>query len=162
MKNNDKQMQLVEKVGISLEESIKLSPLASRIYSLLILSSYDGLTFEEIRLLMQASKSSISVNINLLLKLDYITSYTKPGDRKRYFRLSKYSSLVSLEVYLKDIVKEVELIDEINCFNKEHHVEKYIDEISLGEIFHNYLLNKQQLVEDTIEKIKYFRNKEKK
>ena len=43
------QARLIEKLGLEIEERMTLSPLASRIYALLILSPYDGLTFEEIK-----------------------------------------------------------------------------------------------------------------
>ena len=157
----EEQMQLVEELGMLLEKNIKLSPLASRIYSLLILSSSEGLTFEEIRILIQASKSSISVNINVLLQLDYINYYTKTGNRKRYFRLAKYSSLVSLNSHCQDISDEIQLIVTINIYNKKYHLQKYTDEVSLGEILHEYLIKKQNLVEETIKKILVFSDLEK-
>lgn len=156
----EEQMQLVEKIGVRLEESLKLSPLASRIYALLILSNYEGLTFEEIRNFIQASKSSMSININVLLQLDYISFYTKTGNRKRYFKLAKYSSLVSLQSYLQDINKEMDIINEINNYNEKFHAEKYTNDVSFGNIIQNYLLKKQKLVEETISEILTFRDKE--
>lgn len=161
MTKKKEQEQLIEKIGVGIEERLNLSPLASRIYALLILSSYDGYTFEEIREIIQASKSSTSVNINVLTQLDYITYYTKPGDRKRYFKLAKYASLISLEVYHQAIEKEMELIQEVNAYNKKHHLEKFTDEQSLGSVFQDYLIEKQQLVERTIAKMKSFRESEK-
>lgn len=160
MSQQQEQIKLIEKIGLGVEEHLKLSPLASRIYALLMLTSYKGLTFEEIRELIKASKSSTSVNINLLTQLDYITFYTKPGDRKRYFKLAKYSSLLSLEVYHQTIFKEIEIIEEINNYNKKFHPEKFINEQSLGHIFKDYLLEKQQLVNRTIEKMRNFRENE--
>ena len=161
MPKNNEQMQLVEKYGIKLEESLKLSPLAARIYTILILSSDEGLTFDEIKTIIKASKSSISININVLLQLDYINFYTKTGDRKRYFKISKYSSLTTLEYYLQEINKEIELIKEINSYNKKYHLDKYTNDVSLGEIFENYLQKKQKLVEETVKEMIDFRNQEK-
>ena len=157
----EEQIQLIEELGLQLEETIKLSPLASRIYSLLILSSNDGLTFEEIRSIVPASKSSISVNINLLLQLDYISFYTKTGNRKRYFRLAKYFSLVTLKSDFEDISNEVLLIDKINNYNNKYHIEKYSYEISLGNILQDYLVKKQNLIQETIKKINDFSTVEK-
>lgn len=157
----EEQIQLIEELGVLVEESIKLSPLASRIYSLLILSSNDGLTFEEIRTIVDASKSSISVNINLLLQLDYITFYTKTGNRKRYFKLAKYFSLVTLNADFHDISNEIDLIRKINNYNSKYHIDKYTNEISLGEILQDYLIQKQNLVQETIKKINDFNSVEK-
>lgn len=161
MSQKEEQEQLIEKIGLGIEERLNLSPLASRIYALLVLSSYDGLTFEEIREVIQASKSSTSVNINVLTQLDYVTFYTKPGDRKRYFKLAKYSSLISLEAYLQAIDNEMEILGNINAYNKKYFPEKFTNEQSLGDIFQNYLEEKQHLVVRTIEKMKSFRKSEK-
>lgn len=160
MSREKEQALLVEQIGQSFEEGLKLSPLAARIYALLILSSYEGLTFETIREVIQASKSSTSVNINILSQLEYITFYTKPGDRKRYFKLAKYSALISLEILQQKIEKEMDVIEHINNFNKKYHPEKFTNEKSLGVIFQNYLIAKQKLVDDTIEKMRNFRDNE--
>lgn len=155
------QEQLIEEIGLGIEDQLNLSPLASRIYALVILSSDEGLTFEEIRATIMSSKSSTSVNINVLLQLDYIIFYTKPGDRRRYFKLAKYSSLILLEVYLQAIEKEKEMIERINSYNENYYPEKFSNEESLGQIFQSYLISKQQLVEETILKMKNFRSSEK-
>lgn len=161
MFKSKEQAKLIEKLGVGLEELLSLSPLASRIYALLILSSYEGLTFEEIKDVIQASKSSISVNINVLIQLSFINFYTKPGDRKRYFKLAKYSQITSLEMYLQAINLEMSMIERVNKFNKTYHPEKFIEEQSIGKIFQEYLLEKQQLVDRTIIKMKNFREGEK-
>ncbi|WP_194852293.1 GbsR/MarR family transcriptional regulator [Nonlabens antarcticus] len=160
MTENNEKLQLVEEIGVGIEERLKLSPLASRIYALLILSSYDGITFDEIKEAIQASKSSTSVNINVLHQLDYISFYTKPGDRKRYFRLAKYSQIQSLEMYVQDIDKEMSMIKRINAYNKKYHKEKFNNEESVGKIFQQYLIDKQKLVEATVLKMKRFRESE--
>ncbi|MFC4689903.1 GbsR/MarR family transcriptional regulator [Dokdonia genika] len=154
------QAQLIEQIGIGIEERLKLSPLASRIYALLILSSVDGLTFEEIRETIKASKSSTSVNINVLTQLNYITFYTKPGDRKRYFKLAKYAQLTSLEAELQKIDLEMSMVSNINGYNQKYYPEKFTNEASVGSIFHTYLLKKQELLEDVIKEMQRFRESE--
>ncbi|QHI39290.1 hypothetical protein IMCC3317_47000 [Kordia antarctica] len=161
MSHKKEKEQLIETIGLAIEEQLNLSPLASRIYALLILSSYDGLTFEEIREVIQASKSSTSVNVNVLSQLNYVTFYTKPGDRKRYFKLAKYSSLISLEAYHNTINKEMDMVGRINSYNKKYFPEKFINEESLGHIFQEYLVEKEQLVARTIDKMRHFRESEK-
>ncbi len=154
------QKDLIEEIGLGIEDRLNLSPLASRIYALLILSSYDGLTFDEIKEGIQASKSAASVNINVLSQLDYISYYTKPGIRKRFFKLSKYSQLLSLEMYDQSIDKEMQMLERINLFNKAYHPEKFTNEKTLGHIYQDYLVEKQKLVQTTIDKIKRFRESE--
>ena len=149
--------QLVEQIGLDLEDRLRLSPLAARIFTLLILSSYEGLSFDEIRESIMASKSATSVNINVLLQLDYIVSYTNPGERKRYFKLAKYSQVVSLEAELQRIEKEKAMVQKINAYNKKYHSDKFIDENTVGNIFQEYLIEKQALLKNTIKGMKNFR-----
>ncbi|AFL80281.1 hypothetical protein Aeqsu_0774 [Aequorivita sublithincola DSM 14238] len=161
MSQQNEQIQLIERIGMGIEERLRLSPLASRIYTLLILSSYEGLTFDEIREKVKASKSATSVNINLLLQLDYVASYTKPGDRKRYFKLAKDSQVISLEAELQRIDIEMGMVAEINTYNKKYHPEKFVDEKTLGNIVQEYLVEKQKLLEAIIIRMKHFRESEK-
>lgn len=155
------QDQLIEQIGIGIAEKLGISPLAARIYALLILSSYDGLSFDEIKERIKASKSSTSINIKALSQLGYIKFHTITGERKRYFTIAKYATLITLESYQKGIIFEQDILETINTYNKKYHPEKFTNEESIGLIFQEYLLEKQQLVERTIEKMKQFRANEK-
>lgn len=152
MELGKKKKQLIEEIGLWLEERLKISPLAARIYALLTLSNYDGLTFEEIRNTIKASKSSTSINMNTLTQLGYVDFYTKPGERKRYFKIAKYYQLQSLELYLQSLEKEMALVKKINDYNQEHHPEKFTNKKSLGAISQNYLKNFHKLIKETINK----------
>ncbi|MBO3098599.1 GbsR/MarR family transcriptional regulator [Gelidibacter pelagius] len=147
-------LKLIEEIGLRLETRLQIAPLAARIYALLTLSSYDGLTFEEIREIIGSSKSSTSVNLNVLTQLKHIEYYTKSGDRKRYFRVTKYFQLTTLEAYLESLDNEMTLVEKINAYNKVHFPEKFTNEKSLGDITTDYLRKMQALVAITIEKIK--------
>lgn len=154
MSSLEEKQSLIEEIGIRLEKRLQISPLASRIYALLTLSSYDGLTFEEIKDAIGSSKSSTSVNINVLIQLKHIEYYTKSGDRKRYFRVAKYFQLTTLELYYQSLENEFNLVEKINHYNKLHHPEKFTDEKSVGDITQDYLKKMQTLVTTTIDKIK--------
>lgn len=156
-KVSKKQKELIEEIGLGIEGRLGLSPLAARIYALLTLSSYDGLTFEEIREIIGSSKSSTSVNLNILTQLQYVAYHTKPGDRKRYFKVSKYFQLKSLEHFHQSLKNEIALVDKITAFNKTHYPEKFVDEKSLGKIMQGYFREQQKLVKSTIKKISTFR-----
>ena len=85
VKLTDKQLELVERAGLMMESS-GLQPAASRILGLLIVSDKIELTFDEIRQMLNLSKSATSNALNLLLTIRKVEFITKPGDRKRYFR----------------------------------------------------------------------------
>lgn len=159
MSNEIEQLkQLVEETGLVIENRLSISPLAARIYALLILSSLDGLTFDEIRAVIEASKSSTSVNVNVLIQLGYIEYYTKPGDRKRYFKIAKYFQLVSLEKYQKAIESDIQIVEKINAYNKDSHPEKWVELKPLVNSTQDYLKKLQDLVRETVEKIDKINN----
>ncbi len=83
---NKKQQELIERIGIFFEHQ-GLPPAVARISGLLLISDRVELTFEEIYTTLNLSKSAASNAINILLKAHRLEYITKPGDRKRYFKL---------------------------------------------------------------------------
>ena len=145
--------KLIEEIGLRLETTLHIAPLASRIYALLTVSSYEGLTFEEIREIIGSSKSSTSVNLNVLTQLKHIDYYTKSGDRKRYFKIAKYFQVSALEAHHQSLDNQIKLVEKINNYNKIHYPEKFKNEESMGDITKDYLRKMQDLVAITIKKI---------
>lgn len=160
MELSQEKKQLIEDLGILLEERANLSPLASRIYALLILSSYDGMSFDSIVNTMQASKSSVSSNINVLLQLHYIDYHTKPGDRKRYFKTSQFYIKNTMEQQVHLLEKELKIVQKVNHFNKDYNPEKFKNEKSLGLLFQEYLENQKKEISQKLKEINQFENQE--
>ncbi len=160
MKATEEQKQLIEEIGVVNETNLGLSPLAARIYALLITSSYDGLTFDEIREFIGASKSSVSVNLNVLTQLKYIEYYTKSGDRKRYFKVAKYFQIQALQRQLEALDVQIRLLDKINSFNKTNHPGKFKDEKSFGILMQEYLRAHQRLIDSTVDSMSSFRSED--
>ncbi len=154
MSISKKKEELIEEIGLRLEIGLHLAPLAARIYALLTLSSYEGLSFEEIRELIGSSKSSTSVNLKILTQLKHIDFYTKKGDRKRYFKIAKYFQLSSLEAHYQSLENELKLVEKINTYNKVHYPDKFSNEESVGDITTDYLRKMQELVTISMNKIK--------
>tara|TARA_R110002167_G_scaffold33327_5_gene107069 strand:+ start:573 stop:1073 length:501 start_codon:yes stop_codon:yes gene_type:complete len=150
---SDEKRKLIEEVGLHFETYKKLPPLAARIYAIMVLSSEEGYSFEEIMQITQASKSSVSTNINLLQQLNYIEYYTKPGDRKRYFKGANSYLRSTLEGHLQSLEKELAVISKINTFNKRQNPQKFIANRSIGLIFQDYLISQRENLINTIEKI---------
>lgn len=148
-----KKQKLIEEIGLRLETRLHIAPLAARIYALLTLSSSEGLTFEEIREIIGSSKSSTSVNLNVLKQLKHIDYYTKSGDRKRYFKIAKYFQITTLEAQHQSLENEINLVDKINAYNQIHHPGKFKNEESLGDVTKEYLRKMQNLVKVTLDKI---------
>ncbi|AFL80289.1 hypothetical protein Aeqsu_0783 [Aequorivita sublithincola DSM 14238] len=132
---------LIEEIGLVIEERADLPPLAARIYATLILASDDGLTFEDITEMHQASKSAASNNLNVLFKLEYVAYFTKPGERKRYLKASKFYVKTAIEKYSELFEKEVRVVGKINEFNRKYNPEKFKNERSEGILYQEYLTN---------------------
>jgi len=101
--------QLREDLGLFFEQQQNLPPLAGRLYAVLVLSASQGVTFDELVEELQASKSSVSSNLNLLLNLKIIDYFTVCGDRKRYFKTSDLHILRSIERKIGDWNRELSL-----------------------------------------------------
>jgi DNA-binding transcriptional regulator GbsR (MarR family) len=103
-------LELIEIFGIHFESLFNIAPLAARILGLLIIDGCkSGLTFETLVEKLSASKSSISTNLNLLLKMEKIYYFTIAGDRKKYFkaaplseRLLNYKKMLNSEKFVID------------------------------------------------------------
>jgi len=82
----DKQQQ-VEKMGIFFEK-LGYSPMAGRVFALLLVAEPPYMDFYAIQEFMKASKSSISNALKILTTHGIVNYITFSGDRKRYFRIN--------------------------------------------------------------------------
>jgi DNA-binding transcriptional regulator GbsR (MarR family) len=110
--------ELKEMYGVHFEKLYNIPPLAARILGTLIIDGCKaGLTFEALVENLNASKSSISTNLNLLLKMDKITYFTISGDRKKYFKAADLSK--RLENYLKLIDSEMAIVNRMINYREQ-------------------------------------------
>ncbi len=145
--------KLIEEIGILFEQTHDLTPLSARINVMLILSPNEGHTFEDITQITGASKSSVSTQLNMLLQLNRAEYFTKPGDRKRYFRASKQYLTMRLKDHLTKINSELELIEKLSSYNKQHNPEKYNRHLEFTNHFREYLEAQRQNLETAIAKM---------
>ncbi len=109
---------LIEMFGVHFESLYHLPPLSSRILGVLILDCCRrGLTFEALVERMNASKSSVSTNLNLLLKSNMIAYYTLPGDRKKYYKPAPFSE--RLTNYLKIVDYEKQVLNRLLAYREQ-------------------------------------------
>lgn len=144
--------ELIEMFGIHFERFHNLPPLASRIFATLILDCCNrGITFEDLVEQMGASKSSVSTNLNLLLKLGKITYYTIPQDRKKYFKPSQFSERFSN--YMKMIEFEKVILDRMLAYREKTAAciaEK--GDLEKVKVYKEHLLQMEELLTETINK----------
>jgi len=112
LKLSDKQLKLVEDLGIYYEKS-DLQPAAARIYALLMVADRNELTFEEIYENLNISKSAASNALNLMIGTQRVDYITKPGERKRYFRCKVESLTDGMGKTLHNLVVFNNLLKEV-------------------------------------------------
>ncbi|QEE48902.1 hypothetical protein FUA48_04715 [Flavobacterium alkalisoli] len=145
--------ELVELFGIHFETHYNLPPLAGRIMGTLIVDCKQAMTFEALVEKLSASKSSISTNLNLLLKMGKIRYYTLPGDRKKYFKPAPFSE--RLESYVKMVEQEKILVDKMLSY-RERTASCPLERFDLTHVqaYKDHVLEIGNLLEKTIEQFK--------
>jgi len=145
--------KLIEEIGVQFEKIYNLSPLSARIYIIMILSPNDGHTFDEIIEITKASKSSVSTQLNLLLHTKKVEYFTKPGDRKRYFRASRTYLRNTLTDEMNRKKEEIRIIDKIYKFNSTYNKEKFERSGGVGRLYMDHLKLQKENLEHTIEQM---------
>lgn len=150
----DEKSELIELFGIHFERLYNISPLGGRILATLVIDGCkSGLTFDTLVEKMQASKSSVSTNLNLLLKTGRIEYFTVAGDRKKYFKAAPLSQ--RLKNYLTIIDGEKMMIDRLMQFRKKN-ISCVQEEINFQNMcaYKEHVLQVEQLLLSTINKFK--------
>lgn len=112
MNLSEKQRELIEKIGV-FHEHKGMQPLVGRILGLMLVHDEAEVTFEEIVETLGVSKSAVSNALNFLQAKDRIAYHTRPGDRKRYFKLRIQNWREDFERDMLEIAKIKEFIDEV-------------------------------------------------
>lgn len=103
----EEQRALIERFGVYMERTGNgMTPVETRIIGLLGVSDIIELTFDEIQEILSISKGATSNALNRLLEIERIEYITKPGDRKRYFRLA----MNGMEVKWKEKLQSISTI----------------------------------------------------
>ncbi len=145
--------KLIEEIGVLFEQTHELTPLAARINAMMILSPNEGHSFEEIVQITAASKSSVSTQLNLLLQLNRAEYFTKPGERKRFFRASREYVKMRLQDHLDKIQKELELFEKLTQYNKDNNPEKFQKSKDFTDHYGNYLRAQKKNLKTAIAKM---------
>jgi len=151
--------ELIEMFGIHFETLYHLPPLASRILGTLIIDCCrQGLTFEELVERMNASKSSVSTNLNLLQKLGKINYYTVSGDRKKYFKPAPFSERLSN--YIRILEFEKQIIEKMLSYReKTASCDEEKSNLEHTKAYKEHVLEIEELLQKTINKFKTIEKK---
>ncbi|GLU43369.1 GbsR/MarR family transcriptional regulator [Allomuricauda sp. NBRC 101325] len=152
--------EIIETLGLHLEEEHNLPPLAARIYAILILTDKDGLTFDGCLDRLGASKSSISTSLNLLVNMDIVSYFTKHGDRKRYFTTAKKKTffLSKLQESLKKVETEKHIITLVKDYHKQYCPKKYEEGQERTQVYLDYVNETEEILKKSVKKLESILN----
>ena len=107
----EKQLSLIERLGVFYEQE-GFHPAGARVLALLLIADTNELTFDEIKDVLNISKSATSTAINLLITTKRVEYLTRPGERKRYFK-------ATISNWKKHMKEKLEGITTINSLMQE-------------------------------------------
>ena len=131
-------------------DAFHLPPLAAKIYAYLIFDfEKKGVSFDDFVHILQASKSSVSSNLNLLLTSGLITDFTPINERKRFFIINQNYMVVRFEEIMEKMKTEIKILEKLMDFRQSNDKE-------INQRFELYktLLNKNiENIQETLNKI---------
>jgi len=151
--------ELVELFGVFFESTHHMPPLGARILGAIIVEKFGGkISFDDLVERMGASKSSVSTNLNLLLKTGKITYYTLPGDRKKYYKPTPFSD--RFEHYLKMIALEKVIIDKMVAYRDKSTQEPTSNyDREMVEMYKDHILEMERVINKSISDFKALEKK---
>lgn len=153
--------ELIGLFAVHFESLYHLPPLASRILGLIIVDHRNGgFTFEGLLEATNASKSSVSTALNLLLKLGKINYSTVPGDRKKYYRPAPFSE--RLDNYQRMLQHEKKLIERMLSYTEKTQNDFKCEDIENIKAYQSHVLKVEELLLKTVEKFRQIEEKNKK
>lgn len=152
---NEKQ-DLVERLGVFMEQKEQLAPVAARILSYIVLTGKLGTTFEDLVRDLCASKSTISTHLNHLADLKRIVYFTRPGDRKKYYTINEDSIVQSIDTMMDSWMEQKELHQEIKVYKNKMNSQAIEGNPKFNLDFHdNYI----QFLEEVTQSVSTLRSK---
>lgn len=147
---------LVERLGVFMEQKEQLAPVAARIISYVILTGRKGTTFEDLVRDLRASKSTISTHLNHLADLKRIVYFTKPGDRKKYYTMNDDSIIQSIDSLMDSWILHKELHQEVKVYKNKINSLSTEDDSKFNLDFHDDYI---QFLEEITKSVSKLRSK---
>jgi len=135
MKLTAQQQEIIERIGVFFEKKGN-QPILGRIMGLLLVLDEAEATFDEIQEYLSVSKSAVSNALTLLQSLNKVEYTTKPGERKRYFRLKARNWRNDMQDDMQGLFRINALLKEVMAMRSEKNQE-----------FNKCILEFQQFIE---------------
>ncbi|GAB2998224.1 hypothetical protein GCM10027284_14850 [Cyclobacterium sediminis] len=144
------QQQVIERIGVFFERKGH-QPILGRIIGLLMIVDEAEATFEDIQNALFVSKSAVSQALTLLQSQNKVDYTTKPGERKRYFRLKIRNWKEDIQEDIIGVFKFNDIVEEIIVLrgDKNQEFNGYLVEVSK---FMKYLRDEMPKLIETYKK----------
>lgn len=153
----EKKTELVEKLGVHIENKEHLAPVAARVLAYIILTGKVGTTFEDLVNRLLASKSTISTHLHHLQDANRIKYFTKVGDRKTYFVVNHDNIIRNIDEMLTGWDEEKQLHLEVKSYKESiNALESSTEEERFDLSFHNDYL---KFIEEASATMKHLKQK---
>ncbi|MGC1630617.1 MAG: transcriptional regulator [Gelidibacter sp.] len=150
----NKKQDLVERLGVYMEQREQLAPLAARILSYVMLTGKIGTTFEDLVRDLCASKSTISTHLNHLSDLKRLVYFTKTGDRKKYYTINEDSIIQSIDSLMESWIVQKELHQEIKKYKDEINLQNHENTTKYDLDFHDNYIEFLEEVTKSVSKLR--------
>jgi len=151
---NENKIELIEDFSNYYENAYNFPPLTSKIYAYLLLDcKREGITFDELTEVFNASKSSVSNSLNFLTQLKHIEYFTKIDNRKRLYRISQGNVLLRLQKIHNMLLQEKQLSEKLKCYKLDKLEDPNEISIQKSEIYIEHLDNAIKQLSKTITKL---------
>lgn len=147
--------QLIRDFSTFIESTQNLPPMTSKIYSYLLLDcGRNGVTFDELVEIFNASKSSVSNSLNFLTQVKYIEYFTKIEDRKRFYRIVPDNLVIRLKNIRDMLSNERGLSSRLRDYKLEMGRDPKEMSILKSDIYIDHLEHAVNQLDKTIDKLK--------
>jgi DNA-binding transcriptional regulator GbsR (MarR family) len=151
--------ELYEEMTAHFIQQLSLPPLAAKIYALLLFDfSGEGLTFDDFVEQLQASKSSVSNSLNLLVQNSHLKVFNKIQDRKRYYRINVENTQNRYNQILQQWNYELSIINRLDAHMEKIGVKNDAIKEKLA-VYQEMLSNFINTMEQSIAKITNYHTK---
>ena len=136
--DNERLRQFIENSADLLEEH-GFPRMACRVIGALIICTPPYLSHEELAEQLQASKGSISMSTQLLVRLNIVERISLPGHRRHYYRLRERLWNDLLSTRTEHIQQHLKLVDDGLALLKDEPIESKMRLIEL-QVFSDFVL----------------------
>ena len=136
--DNERHRQFIENTADLMEEH-GFPRMAGRVIGALMICTPPYLSHEDLAEQLQASKGSISMSTQLLMRLDIVERISLPGHRRHYYRLRERLWNDLLSTRAEHILQHVKLVEDGLALLEHEPIESKMRLIEL-QVFSDFVL----------------------